>query len=85
MAPRDPIVLKLPDDAQMVPEGCSRRSRRARASPAAWTSSSAARRSPRCADSLDGWKSTRPVGRTPLREYGPPVFLQVSAGPAQIP
>ena len=21
MAPRDPIVLKLPDDAQMVPEG----------------------------------------------------------------
>ena len=50
MAPRDPIVLKLPNDAQMVPEGVQQEEQAGPASPAAWGSCSAARRSPRSAD-----------------------------------
>ena len=59
MAPRDPIVLKLPgrraDGARGRAAGGARR---AHASPAAWASSSADRRSPRCAEA--------PVGNTAL-------------------
>lgn len=79
MAPRDPIVLKLPTTPRWCPRVFSRRSRRARSSPAAWASSSAAPRSPRCADPAsvsNGRWAVSPHGGTAHRllrfcGYGP--------------
>ncbi len=78
--PRDPIVLKLPDDAQMVPEGVQQEDQESSRFSGGMGQLSAAPRSPR---SLADTARHRPVGRTlpgvrptGFPGCGPPAFVR---------